>query len=50
MARLTRGQVLSIREREYVEAARSLGARPRRIMFRHIYPNILGPIVVAPKR
>ena len=47
MARLTRGQVLSIREREYVEAARSLGARPRRIMFRHIYPNILGPIVVA---
>lgn len=47
MARLTRGQVLSIREREYVEAARSLGATPRRIMFRHIYPNILGPIVVA---
>ncbi|MCY3836695.1 MAG: ABC transporter permease subunit [Anaerolineaceae bacterium] len=47
MARLTRGQVLSIREREYVEAARSLGASQRRIMFHHIYPNILGPIVVA---
>ena len=47
MARLTRGQVLSIREREYVEAARSLGATQRRIMFHHIYPNILGPIVVA---
>ena len=47
MARLTRGQVLSIREREYVEAARSLGATQRRIMFHHIYPNILGPIIVA---
>ncbi len=47
MARLARGQVLSIREREYVEAARSLGAPTRRIMLRHIFPNILGPIIVA---
>ena len=47
MARLTRGQVLSVREREYVEAAHSLGAPTRRVMFAHIFPNILGPIVVA---
>jgi oligopeptide transport system permease protein len=47
MARLTRGQVLSIREKEFVEAARTIGASNSRIMFRHILPNIIGPLVVA---
>lgn len=47
MARLVRGQVLSVREKEYIEAARSLGTGTRSIIFRHILPNILGPIVVA---
>ena len=46
MARLVRGQALSIREREYVEAARASGARPHRILFGHIFPNALGPIIV----
>ncbi len=45
-ARLARGQVLSLREREYVMAARALGARPARIMWRHIFPNLLSPILV----
>ncbi|HHY88407.1 MAG TPA: ABC transporter permease [Chloroflexi bacterium] len=47
MARLTRGQVLSVREKEFVEAARALGASNNRIMFRHILPNIVGPLVVS---
>jgi oligopeptide transport system permease protein len=47
MARLTRGQVLSIREKEFIEAAHTIGAPNLRIMFRHILPNILGPLVVA---
>lgn len=46
VARITRGQVLSIREKEYVEAARSLGFGNFRIMFRHILPNIWSPIIV----
>ena len=46
MARLTRGQVLSIREKEFVEAAHTIGASNMRIMFRHILPNILGPLIV----
>jgi oligopeptide transport system permease protein len=46
MARLTRGQVLSVREKEFVEAARTIGAGDGRIMFRHILPNIVGPLVV----
>jgi peptide/nickel transport system permease protein len=45
-ARLVRGQVLSLREREYVIAARAIGARPARIMARHIAPNLLSPILV----
>jgi peptide/nickel transport system permease protein len=45
-ARLVRGQVLSLREREYVVAARAIGARPSRIMWRHIFPNLLSPILV----
>lgn len=45
-ARLIRGMVLSVRQREFVEAARALGASDRRIMFHHILRNILGPVVV----
>jgi oligopeptide transport system permease protein len=45
-ARMTRAQVLSVREKEYIEAARCIGATPWRIMFRHILPNILGPLIV----
>ena len=47
LARLTRGQVLSVREKEYIEAARSLGTPTRRILSAHILPNILGPIIIA---
>jgi oligopeptide transport system permease protein len=47
MARLTRGQVLSVREKEFIEAAHTIGASNLRIMFRHILPNILGPLIVA---
>ena len=46
MARLTRGQVLSVREKEFVEAAHTIGASNWRIMFKHILPNILGPLIV----
>jgi oligopeptide transport system permease protein len=46
-ARLARGQVLSIRQKEYIEAAVSIGSRDGSIMLRHVLPNILGPIVVA---
>jgi ABC-type dipeptide/oligopeptide/nickel transport system permease subunit len=46
MARIIRGQVLSIREKEFVEAARSLGASDARILFRHILPNLVAPIIV----
>ena len=47
MARLTRGQVLSVREKEFIVAARTMGATNNRIMFRHILPNIIGPLIVA---
>jgi oligopeptide transport system permease protein len=46
MARIVRGQVMSIKKMEYVEAARSLGYGPARIIFRHILPNTLGPVIV----
>jgi oligopeptide transport system permease protein len=46
MARLVRGQALSLREREFIEAARASGARPFRMLFGHIFPNALGPIIV----
>jgi peptide/nickel transport system permease protein len=45
--RLTRGQVLQTRELEYVTAARAIGASSRRILFRHILPNVLNPLIVA---
>jgi oligopeptide transport system permease protein len=47
MARITRGQVLSYREKEFVEAARMVGSGDIRIIFRHLLPNILGPCIVA---
>ncbi len=47
MARLARGQVLSYREKEFVEAARAVGASNRRIIFVHLLPNVIGPLIVA---
>jgi oligopeptide transport system permease protein len=46
MARIVRGQVLSLRVREFVLAAHAMGASPRRVLTRHLLPNALGPIVV----
>jgi len=46
MARVVRGQTLSLRSREYVEAARSIGVSTPRIIFRHIVPNLLGVVVI----
>ncbi|TLN28619.1 ABC transporter permease, partial [bacterium] len=46
VARIVRGQVLSLKEKEFVEAARCIGATDSRIMFRHIMPNSLGPIII----
>jgi peptide/nickel transport system permease protein len=46
VARIVRGQILSIREKEFVEAGRALGFRNMRIIFRHILPNVMGPVVV----
>jgi len=47
MARLVRGQVLSLKEREFIEAARAIGAKPKRIMVRHLFPNLLAPVIVS---
>jgi peptide/nickel transport system permease protein len=46
-ARIVRGEVLTLKEREYVLASRSIGARPNRIILRHILPNVISPIMVA---
>ncbi len=46
LARLVRGQVLSIREKEYIEAGKALGFKDGRIIFRHVFPNIIGPVIV----
>jgi ABC-type dipeptide/oligopeptide/nickel transport system permease subunit len=47
IARLIRGQVLSLKQKEFVEAARSIGVKDLRIMTKHILPNSLGPLIVA---
>ena len=47
LARLVRGQVLSIKEKEFVEAARAAGSSPLKIIFRHLVPNSLGPVIVS---
>ena len=44
--RLVRGQTLSVRERDFITAARAIGANPGRIMLRHIWPNVTAPIIV----
>jgi len=46
-SRLVRAEVLSLREREFVAAARALGARPGRVIFRHVLPNTTAPIIVS---
>lgn len=47
VARIVRGQILSVREFEYVEAGRALGFSSLRILFRHVLPNVLGPVLVV---
>ncbi len=47
MARIVRGQILSLKESDYVLAARTIGAGRRRILLRHLIPNTMGPIIVA---
>jgi peptide/nickel transport system permease protein len=47
VARLTRGEVLGVRRRQFVEAAEALGARSRRVLWRHVMPNAVGPAIVA---
>jgi oligopeptide transport system permease protein len=46
MSRIVRGQILTLREQAFVEAARALGYSGRRIIFRHLVPNLLGPVIV----
>jgi peptide/nickel transport system permease protein len=46
IARIVRGQVLSLREREFIEASRAMGASNGRIMFREVFPNLLAPLIV----
>jgi oligopeptide transport system permease protein len=46
MARIVRGQVLSLKNQEFVEAARSIGVSRTAIIFRHLVPNTLGPVIV----
>ena len=46
MARIVRGQILSVKQMEFIEAAYALGYGRRRIIFRHLIPNVLGPIIV----
>jgi len=46
MARIVRGQVLTLKRMEFIEAARALGLGHRRILFRHLLPNVLGPVIV----
>lgn len=47
VARLVRGEFLSLKEKEFTEAARALGVRDARIIFRHLLPNALAPVIVA---
>ncbi len=46
MARIVRGQVMALKRMEFIEAARALGLGRRRIIFRHVIPNVLGPVIV----
>lgn len=46
VARVVRGQVLSLREKEFIEAGRALGFKNKRIIFRHVLPNVMGPVII----
>ena len=46
MARIVRGQTMALKNREFIEAARAIGLRPGQILWRHVVPNLLGPVVV----
>jgi peptide/nickel transport system permease protein len=46
-ARIVRGDILALKEREFVLAARSIGSTPRHIIFRHLLPNVISPIMVS---
>lgn len=46
VARVVRGQVLSLREKEFIEAGRALGFKNMRIIFRHVLPNVMGPVII----
>jgi oligopeptide transport system permease protein len=46
MARIVRGQIMALKKMEFIEAARALGFGNRRIIFRHLIPNVLGPVIV----
>ena len=46
MARIVRGQTLSIKQKEFIEAARASGQRPFRIIIRHVVPNLVGPVII----
>jgi oligopeptide transport system permease protein len=46
MARIVRGQVMALKRQEFVEACRTMGLRNRRIIFHHLVPNVLGPVIV----
>jgi peptide/nickel transport system permease protein len=47
IARLLRGELLSLREREYAIAARAIGGSGKRVIFRHLFPNAMAPVIVA---
>lgn len=47
IARIVRGQALALRDREFIVAARALGTRPGRIVWRHVLPNVLSPVIIA---
>ena len=47
MARICRSQILQLKQNDYITAARALGASPFRILFRHLIPNAMGPIIVT---
>ena len=46
VARVVRGQVLSVREKEYVQAGKALGFHPFRIIFKHVLPNVIAAVIV----
>lgn len=47
MARIVRGEILQLKQQEFILAARTLGAQGKRILFKHLIPNCIGPIIVT---